>query len=57
MKRNNCKYSSRRQKLPKKQQIITETPISWTTLSIVNQEAAEICNIKNLFQPEIRHNH
>ena len=56
MKRNNCKYSSRRQKLPKKQQIITETPISWTTLSIVNQEAAEICNIKNLFQPEIRDN-
>ena len=38
-------------------QIVTETLMSWTTLSIINQAAAEICNIKNPFQPKIRYNH
>ena len=37
-------------------QIITETLMGWKT-SIINQTAAEICNIKNSFQPEIRFNH
>ena len=34
-------------------QIITESLMSLTTLSIINQAAAEIWNIKNSFQPEI----
>ena len=37
-------------------QIVTETLMCWTTLSTINQAAAEICNIKNPFQPEIRYN-
>ena len=38
-------------------QTVTATLMSWTTLSIINQATAEIYNIKNPFQPEIRYNH
>ena len=34
-------------------QITTEILMSWTTVSIINQAASEIYNIKNSFQPEI----
>ena len=56
MKRNNWKFNCRRQKSPKKQ-IVRDTPIIWTALSIKSQAAAEICNIYNLFKPGIRYNH
>ena len=37
----------------KKKKIVTEAPISFTVLSIINQAAAKICNTNNLVQPGI----
>ena len=40
-----------------KKQIVRDTPIIWTALSIKSQAAAEICNIYNLLKPGIWYNH